>query len=168
MNITLIGMAGAGKSFIGQELAKILNYGFIDMDELIERKFNLKLQEMVDHFGEQRFLRIEEQAVLDLGYFDRCVISPGGSIIYSVKAMEYLKKNSMVIFLDVSFKSITQRIHNESTRGIIGLKNRKLKELYQERRPLYQKYAEITIIQPDDMDQDAVINKILQKVSHCP
>ena len=164
MNITLIGMAGVGKSFIGQELARVLHYGFIDIDEMIEKKFDRTLQEIVDHFGEQRFLKIEEQAILDLGDIDHCVISPGGSAVYSVKAMEFLRKNSIVLFLDASFESIKNRVHNESTRGIIGLKKRKLKDLYMERRPLYQKYSEITIGLPDGLEKDTVIKEILKKL----
>lgn len=165
MNITLIGMTGVGKSFIGQELAKGLNFGFVDVDERIEDRFHLKLQEIVDQLGEQRFLKVEEQAVLDLGPIDRSVISPGGSVVYSEKAMGFLRINSRVIFLDASFESIKKRIHNESTRGIIGLKGRKLKDLYQERTPLYRKYAEITVILPDYLDKDTVVKEILQKLA---
>ena len=168
MNITLIGMAGVGKTFIGQELARTLNYEFIDVDERIEKKFNLKLQEIVDRFGEQRFLKIEEQAVLGLDYFDHSVISPGGSVVYSTPAMEYLRKNSFVIFLDASSESIKKRIDNESTRGIIGLKNRKLEDLFQERRPLYEEYAEVTITLLDKLNTNAVVKEILQKLPHSP
>jgi shikimate kinase len=164
MNITLIGMTGVGKSFIGQALAEVLNFDFIDVDERIERRFNLGLQEVVDHFGEERFLRIEEQAILDLGSMERCVISPGGSVAYLPRAMEFLRKSSRVIFLDAPFESIRKRIHNESTRGIIGLKNRKLKDLYEERRPLYQEYAEVTIVLPADLDKDTVVKEIVEAV----
>jgi shikimate kinase len=168
MNFTLIGMAGVGKSFIGQEMARRLNFEFIDVDERIENRFHLKLQEIVDQLGEQRFLRIEEQAVLGLEPIDCCVVSPGGSVIYSEKAMDFLRKNSRVIFLDASFESIQNRIPNESTRGIIGLKHRELKDLYQERRPLYQKQAELTIVLPDELDKDTVVNEILQKLLPLP
>ena len=164
MNITLIGMTGAGKTSMGQELAKRLDFRFIDVDELIEKKFNLILQEIVDLYGDQSFIEIEEQAVLDLDPMDRSVISPGGSVIYSAKAMEFLSQNSTVIFLDASFESIRKRIHNQSSRGIIGLKGRKLLDLFEERRPLYQKYAERTIVLRDDLDRDAVVKEILQKL----
>jgi shikimate kinase len=74
-NITLIGMAGVGKSVIGKELAKELLYRFIDTDELIEKKFNLKLQEIIDQWGEERFLEIEEQTILKLGKLEHSVLS---------------------------------------------------------------------------------------------
>jgi shikimate kinase len=159
-----MGMTGVGKTSMGQELAKRLDFRFIDVDELIEKKFNLILQEIVDLYGDQSFIEIEEQAVLDLDPMDRSVISPGGSVIYSAKAMEFLSQNSIVIFLDASFESIKKRIHNQSSRGIIGLKGRKLLDLFEERRPLYQKYAERTIVLGDDLDRDAVVKEILQKL----
>ena len=162
MNITLIGMAGVGKSSIGQELARELNFGFVDVDERIEDQFHLKLQKIVDRLGEERFLKVEEQAVLDLGPIDRCVISPGGSIVYSGKAMGFLRMNSKVIFLDASFESIKKRIPDESTRGIIGLKGRKLKDLYRERAPLYRKYAEFTVTLADHLEKGTVVREILQ------
>ena len=164
MNITLIGMAGVGKSSIGQEIAKQLGFEFIDVDERIENRYHLKLQEIVDQLGERRFLHVEEQAVLGLGSIDRCVVSPGGSVVYSERAMDFLKANSRVIFLDASFESIQRRIHNEATRGIIGLKHRNLRDLYRERRPLYQKHAGLTIVLPDEVDRDAVVKEILQKL----
>src|SRR3990172_5202486 len=145
MNITLIGMAGAGKSVIGKSLATRLRYQFIDPDETIEKKMNLKLQEIIDRFGEDRFLQIEEQTILDLGRIDHTVISPGGSVVYSEKAMRFLKENSAVIFLDAPFESIERHIPDQSSRGIIGLKKEDLKTLFHEKRSLYQKYADLTI-----------------------
>ena len=82
MNITLIGMAGVGKSVTGKELAKRLDYGFIDIDEIIEKKANLKLQQIIDDLGDDKFLAIEERTVLGLDKLENCIISPGGSVIY--------------------------------------------------------------------------------------
>jgi shikimate kinase len=166
MNITLIGMTGAGKTSVGQELSKRLGFRFIDIDELIEKTFNRMLQEIVDQYGDPAFIEFEEQAVLSLAPVDRSVISPGGSVIYSAKAMEFLSQQSIVIFLDASFESIRKRIHNQSSRGIIGLKGRKLQDLFEERRPLYQNYADTTIALRDDLDTEAAVEEILQKLPH--
>ncbi|RLG14690.1 MAG: hypothetical protein DRN66_01430, partial [Candidatus Nanohalarchaeota archaeon] len=89
MNITLIGMAGVGKSFIGKHLAERLNCTFVDIDEVIEKKTSLTLQQIIDTHGEEEFLKIEERAILRLNGFNNSIISPGGSIIYSKKAMDF-------------------------------------------------------------------------------
>ena len=164
MNITLIGMAGVGKSVIGKELARALHYEFVDTDDLIERKLNLKLQEIIDQLGEGRFLEIEQEAILELNGIDRTIVSPGGSVIYSLEAMRFLKKISTVIFLDAPVGSIEKRIPNQSVRGIVGLKKKRLKDLFDERRPLYQQYADITVEMAEGFDREVVLKEIIQKV----
>jgi len=145
MNITLIGMAGAGKSTVGRALAKRLDYTFIDVDRLITEKTGVPLQVLIDKQGDSALIRFEEEAILKLGQVDKCIISPGGSVIYSEKAMEHLKNMSKIIFLDAPFKNIVKRIPNARKRGIVGLRDRSLKELFEERIILYQKYADFSI-----------------------
>ncbi|WP_410509431.1 shikimate kinase [Methanosarcina hadiensis] len=145
MNITLIGMAGAGKSTIGKALAKRLNYTFIDVDRLITEKTGMPLQELIDKQGDSALLRFEEEAILGLGQLDNCIISPGGSVIYSREAMKHLKEISKIVFLDAPFRSIVKRIPNARRRGIVGLRDRSLKELFEERLVLYNKYADFSI-----------------------
>lgn len=105
-SITLIGMSGAGKSYWGKKLAEKIGYRFLDVDAAIEDKLGSKLQEIIDDKGEREFLKIEEQAILSLGDLNGYVISPGGSVVYSGKAMAFLKKISKVIFLDCPFGEI--------------------------------------------------------------
>lgn len=145
MNITLIGMAGAGKSTIGKALAKRLDYTFIDVDRLITDRTGMPLQVLIDKQGDSALLRFEEEAILGLGQVDNCIISPGGSVIYSEKSMVYLKNISKVFFLDASFRSIARRIPNARRRGIVGLRDRSLKELFEERLVLYNKYADFSV-----------------------
>lgn len=145
MNITLIGMAGAGKSTIGRALAKRLDYTFIDVDCLITEKTGMPLQALIDKHGDSALIRFEEEAILKLGQMEECIISPGGSVVYSEKAMEHLKKVSKIVFLDAPFRSIAKRVHNARNRGIVGLRDRSLKELFEEREILYQKYADFSI-----------------------
>ena len=164
MNITLIGMAGVGKSHLGKALAEKLGFGFVDVDQIIEEGLNLKLQQIIDRWGEDRFLRIEEKAVLALNRMDRTVISPGGSVVYSPRAMKYLKGHSTIVFLSAPIASIENRIPNQSTRGIVGLKNKKLKELFHERAVLYEKYADVTVDLSDGFDQKSVLTDIIRKV----
>ncbi len=159
-NITLIGMTGAGKSVLGKQLAERLHYQFIDVDKLIEEQIGLKLQQILDKFGDEEFLKIEEKAVLNLGSIGHYVISPGGSIIYSSSAMTFLKSISKVVFLDASYENIKSKIPNLDTRGILGLKTKGLKKLYEERTPLYSKYADIIVKVSDDLNIDSFFNKI--------
>lgn len=98
MNITLIGMAGAGKSTIGKALAKRLDYTFIDVDRLITDRTGMPLQVLIDKQGDSALLRFEEEAILGLGQVDNCIISPGGSVIYSEKSMVYLKTSQKLSF----------------------------------------------------------------------
>lgn len=145
MNITLIGMAGAGKSTIGKALAKHLNYTFIDVDRLITGKTGMPLQALIDKQGDSALIRFEEEAILGLEQLDNCIISPGGSVIYSREAMRHLKEISKIVFLDAPFRSIVKRIPNARKRGIVGLRDRSLKELFEERLILYNKYADFSI-----------------------
>jgi shikimate kinase len=145
MNITLIGMAGAGKSTIGRALAKRLDYTFIDVDCLITENTGMPLQTLIDKHGDSALIRFEEEAILKLGQMEECIISPGGSVVYSEKAMEHLKKVSKIVFLDAPFRSIAKRVRNARNRGIVGLRDRSLKELFEEREILYQKYADFSI-----------------------
>lgn len=166
MNITLIGMPGVGKSTIGRKLAKKLNYKFIDADRIIEERKDSTLQQIIDNWGDEEFLKIEQGVILELNKLKNCVISPGGSVIYSPKAMNFLKENSLVVFLDISFANIQRRLKNQNTRGIVGMKNKNLETLFQERQILYKKYAEMIVPIPEDSIADLVVENIIWKIQH--
>jgi len=165
MNITLIGMPGSGKSSVGRELAERLDYNFFDIDEIIEEKTGLRLQQIIDKFGDEEFLKIEEKAILELGELEDSVIAPGGSIIYCTEAMKFLKRISTIVFLNSSFKNIQRRLANRDARGIVGLKKKDLRTLFDERMILYKKYADIEVEMPEKLDFDFVIKTIIQKIS---
>lgn len=163
MNITLIGMSGAGKSRIGQLLAKKMNYRYIDVDRIIEKNNNRRLQELIDSLGDEKFLEIEEKAILSIGRIENSVISPGGSSIYSVAAMNYLKSNSKIVFLNASLEEIKSRNLDFSKRGIVGLKGKGLESLFEERLPLYKRYADVTI-DLKNVSNWVIINEIIEKI----
>lgn len=163
MNISLIGMSGVGKSIIGKELANRLKYRFIDVDEIIEKKTGMRLQQIIDNSGDEEFLRIEEKSVLGLNDLKNCVISSGGSVVYSEKIMKFLKKNSVVVFLDASLESIKSKT-DFSSRGIVGLKKKGLETLFMERLPLYRKYSDLTIEISKDDDTNFIIKSIIEKI----
>ncbi|MCL5438968.1 MAG: (d)CMP kinase [Patescibacteria group bacterium] len=165
MNIALIGMSGVGKSIIGKQLAAKLKYRFIDIDKTIEAKTKMKLQQTIDKFGEEKLLRLEENAILVLKGIENSIISPGGSVIYSIKAMRHLKKYSVVIFLNDSISNIKLRAKNFSERGIIGLKNNTLEQLYYKRLPIYEKWADLVITFPDSFDLNHVTDRIIHHLN---
>ncbi len=158
MNITLIGMPGAGKSTIGKKLAGKLGYKFIDLDKKIEKNENKPLQKILDSFGERNFIRIEEREILKLKDINDTVISPGGSVVYSEKSMKLLKKISAIIFLKSSLNKIKQRIRNPNNRGIVRLKEKGFERLYKEREKLYYQYADLVI------NADPNMNKIIEEI----
>ncbi|MFC1598608.1 shikimate kinase [Patescibacteria group bacterium] len=169
--ITLIGMSGAGKSFIGRNLAEQLNFQFIDPDKVLEEKAGQIVQDIIDEQGEKKFLEIENKTIIGLGNIQNKIISPGGSVIYSLPAMEYLSANSIIIYLSDSCDKIFNRIKNLESRGIVGLKNKKFGQLCKERGKLYKKFANITIdmskMQTDDKDLKTkeVIEKIITGIN---
>ncbi|MCD4702930.1 MAG: shikimate kinase [Methanosarcinaceae archaeon] len=165
-NITLIGMAGVGKSTIGKLLAKKLGYSFIDIDLIIKKKIGTDLQTFLDTASDRALIDIEQGSILELDFQpdDRCIISPGGSVVYSEDAMRYLKEISTIVFLDTSFKNIVRRISDPSSRGLIGFKNMDLKKLYQERNVLYRKYADVTITVKTYDRKSVVVERVLREL----
>ena len=144
MNIVLIGMSGAGKSTLGVLLAKALGMDYVDTDIVIQQQEGKLLSEIIDIDGIEKFLEIEEKTISEL-QVRSCIISTGGSVIYSEKAMNTLKQDGQVIYLHVPFEEIQRRIINVTARGIVIQKGKNLKDVYEERVPLYIKYSDKTI-----------------------
>lgn len=144
-SLTLIGMPGSGKSVVGRILAARLGWAFLDTDRLIEQRHGRALQALIDRLGESAFRKLEEETVLGLDAGERTVIATGGSVVYSEAAMLHLARLSTVVLLDVSLEAIRQRIQAEAPRGIVGLHEGGLEELFQERRPLYLLHAGVVV-----------------------
>jgi len=144
-NIILIGMPGSGKSVIGRLLAKDIKYHFLDTDQYIEQQTQKTLQQILDGEGKDGFCQIEQETIMELLPLEKYVIAPGGSVIYSEALMETLSKNGLILFLLVSLNELESRLKNKETRGIVGLKEKSLGSLYEERQPLYMKYADMII-----------------------
>ena len=163
MNITLIGMSGVGKSRIGKLLSTKLNYSFIDIDRIIEMDTSKKLQEIVDCLGDEKFLKLEENAIMGIRKISNSVISPGGSSIYSERAMNFLKSTSKIVFLNASLEEIKRHIVDFSGRGIVGLKKKGIERLFEERLPLYKRYAGVTI-DLKDFNDEVIVHMIIENV----
>ena len=157
-NLILIGMPGSGKSTVGVILAKALTRPYLDSDILIQLTENRSLQDIVDGDGYMVLRDIEEQVLLDIDC-ENHVIATGGSAAYSKKAMEHLKKDGVVIFLNASLETLKSRIHNYETRGLAKRDDQSFNDLFEERYELYTRYADI-VIDSNHRNQEEVCEDI--------
>lgn len=154
-NIILIGMPASGKSTVGVVLAKLLGYDYVDTDLLIQRRTGMHLSEIIRDSGIEGFLAVEEAACLSL-QAKNSVVATGGSVVYSEAAMAHLKANGYVIYLKVDCQTIRERLHDIQGRGVVLRPGQTLDDLYAERTPLYQKYADLTVDEGDGTFEDTV------------
>ncbi len=144
-NLVLIGMPSSGKSTAGVLLAKRIGFGFIDTDLIIQGEQGALLSQIIEREGAEGFLAIEERVNAGIAAM-RCVIATGGSVCYLPRAMEHLKKLGTVVYLELSEEEVARRVPDFVRRGVVMRGNiRTLKELYAERVPLYEKYADVTV-----------------------
>ena len=161
LNITLIGMPAAGKSWIGKQLSKQLGYHFFDVDKGIEKKINGDIQTFINTHDDAAFLSLEEQVVLELGAVKNTVISTGGSVVYSDVAMVFLQEISFVVYLKESLENIDKRLQNLDSRGVVGLKNKTLTTLFNQRTPLYERYADLIFKMPKEFHKSKITDTLL-------
>lgn len=143
-NIILIGMPGAGKSTVGVVLAKKLGYAFLDSDLLIQSREGKLLHEIISERGVEGFWSTEEEVNASIDA-DRTVIATGGSVVYGAHAMEHLKEIGTVIYLKLPCEEIADRLGDLDERGVTLREGQGLTQLYEERVPLYEKYADIAV-----------------------
>lgn len=159
-NVVLIGMPGAGKSTLGVVLAKIIGYDFIDADLVIQNQCDKTLQMIIDACGPEGFIEVENNILSDIDA-DRSIISTGGSAVYSDAAMKHLTEIGTVVYLKISYGQLVHRLSDLRERGVV-MKNgigMSLRELFDERLPLYERYAEITV-DVDDLTITAAARKV--------
>ena len=159
-NIVLIGMPAVGKSTVGVVVAKRLGYEFVDTDLLIQKQEKRLLKEIIAQEGNDGFLAIENQVNRDLDV-ENAVIAPGGSVVYCEEAMEHYKKTGTVVYLKVSYETINRRIQNAKSRGVVLKEGQTLKDLYEERVCLFEKYADYTICE-DGITIEETIGNVLK------
>ena len=161
-NVTLIGMPGSGKSTIGVILAKALRYQFLDTDLLIQKEENRSLSEIIAQEGTEKFKEIENRVNASVHVTDT-VIAPGGSVIYCDEAMEHLRSIGKVVYLKLSLEAVSARLGNLKDRGVLLKEGQTLKDLYEERVPVYEKYADI-IVDEDGKNLEESLKAVLETI----
>lgn len=164
-NIILIGMPAVGKSTVGVVVAKRLGYKFIDADILIQEETGKLLREIIAEKGIDGFLEIEDDvnARVDVA---KTVVSPGGSVVYCENAMKHYKEIGKVLYLKVSYETISKRLGNAKKRGVVLKEGQTLEDLYNERIKLFEKYADITV-EEDGFSLEETIENVLEAIENC-
>lgn len=161
-NIVLIGMPGVGKSTVGVLLAKAINYDFLDSDLVIQQDSDKKLYEIINESGIEEFLRIEDKTLANINK-ERTVIATGGSAVYGENAMKHLKESGVVVYLKLSCVEIIKRINNITTRGIAMKKGKTIFDIYDERVPLYEHYADV-IVDVECKNIEETVSMIIERI----
>lgn len=159
-NIVLIGMPGVGKSTIGVVLAKMMGYQFVDADLVIQEKEGKLLCEIIAEVGTEGFIEVENRINSQIET-KHAIIATGGSVVYGAEAMAHLKEIGTVLYLKLPFDEINQRLQDIKGRGVVLREGQTLKELYEERVLLYEKYADI-IVDEYLLNVEETIEKIME------
>ncbi len=143
-NVILIGMPGVGKSTVGVVLAKKLGYSFTDSDLVIQQETGKLLHQLIEEKGEAGFLKLENEINASLS-MDHHVIATGGSAVYGKEAMTHLGKTGCMVYLKLPYEELQERLGDLRERGVVLKEGFTLYDLFEERSPLYEKYADITV-----------------------
>lgn len=162
-NIVLIGMPGVGKSTAGVVLAKVLGYEFIDADLIIQQQEGKLLREIIAEVGTDGFIEVENRVNSQIEA-EKSVIATGGSVVYGKEAMQHLREIGTVVYLKVSYDILEKRLHDIKGRGVVLKDGQDLRGLYEERVPLYEKYADITVCE-DNLNVEQTIEKITEQLN---
>ena len=161
-NIIFIGMPASGKSTVGVVVAKRIGYEFIDTDLLIQKQEKCLLKDIIAEKGTDGFLAIEDQVNAEVEA-EHAVFSPGGSVVYCENAMRHYKEIGTVVYLQTSYQTICDRIGDPKKRGVVLQEGQTLRDLYEERKVLFEKYADIIICE-DGLTLDETIGKVVESL----
>ncbi len=157
-NIVLIGISGSGKTYLGKRLSEKLSREFIDLDILISRAAGFSIEEIFKQEGEEGFRRRETQTIRDISGLNSKIIASGGGAVLAEENMDILSHKGIIIFLDRPVEDILESVEM-SDRPLLRDNPERLKDIYNERLSLYNKYSDF-IIKGGSSDQ------VLRKLIH--
>lgn len=163
-NIVLIGMPGVGKSTVGVILAKVMGYQFLDADLVIQQQEGKLLREIIEEVGTDGFIQVENRVNAGLKC-SKTIIATGGSVIYGREAMAHLKEIGKVVYLEVSFSTLEKRLSDIKGRGVVLKEGQTLYDLYKERTPLYEKYADVRVLE-EGLSVEETVEQLTEKLQN--
>lgn len=163
-NIVLIGMPGVGKSTVGVILAKVLGYQFLDADLVIQAREGKLLRQIIDEVGTEGFIQVENRVNASL-QCSRTIIATGGSVVYGKEAMAHLKEIGTIVYLEVPFSTISKRLSDIKGRGVVLKDGQTLYDLYMERTPLYEKYADVRVSE-EGLNVEETVERLIEKLQN--
>jgi len=158
--LILIGMPGSGKSTLGRLLCADRKYAWVDTDYLMQAWWGMPLQAVLDHLGLEGFLDAEAELVSSIN-LRQAVVSTGGSVVYRPRAMQHLENIGRIIYLRAQPEIISRRIRDARNRGMVVQKGLSLEQVYSQRRPLYEKYAQL-VLDTDTQSPEQCVEVIRQ------
>lgn len=163
-NIVLIGMPGVGKSTVGVILAKVMGYQFLDADLVIQEQEGKLLHQIIEEVGTEGFIEVENRVNSRL-QCSRTIIATGGSVVYGKEAMEHLKEIGTVVYLKVPFSVIDKRLSDIKGRGVVLKDGQTLYDLYMERTPLYEQYADVCVSE-EGLNVEETVERLIEKLQN--
>ena len=161
-NIILIGMPGSGKSSLGVVLAKKIGFGFIDSDLVIQQREGMTLERIIEKHGDAGFIQIENEVNCSISPH-HTVIATGGSAVYGKEAMEHFKDIGTVVYLELPPESLEERLGSLKERGVVSNGKTTIEEIFEDRKRLYEKYADIVITQ-EGMDIRTIVEDMYSRI----
>ncbi len=165
-NVVLIGMPGSGKSTVGVLLAKVLGYEFLDSDLLIQKREGRLLSQVIQQEGIEGFIRIEEEVNAGIRKTDT-VIATGGSAVYGARAMAHLRETGTIVYLKLPLEELQRRLGNLKCRGVVLKEGQTLQELYEQRAPLYERYADVEVDETG-LDVEQTLERLVKALGRRP
>lgn len=161
-NIVLTGFMGCGKTTIGKELARVLDFQFVDTDEFIEQNTKTSIREIFAVHGEEYFRNLETKTIEKMAMdIEKSVISTGGGLPLRKENADILKRTGFVVYLRIQPKTVEKRLRGDTTRPLLegGDVLEKIENLLNFRDPIYE-YGSHMVLDVDEKTVEEIIEEL--------